>query len=162
MKAGARSPTKAFAAFRMGGFQNFLRLAEAPPTQARWPPTLRQSLPYLPPLPGRSPIHSVSWRRPPQSSTLAPPNGHQAHTGDWLFAHGKITIDDDKHTHIHNAPFAVELARIRPVWSGMASRSNTPSPDHTTAAPCPAPRVQQSPTAPLSHGVAPPRVPQTD
>ena len=99
MKAGARSPTKAFAAFRMGGFQNFLRLAEAPPTQARWSPTLRQSLPYLPPLPGRSPIHSVSWRRPPQSSTLAPPNGHQAHTGDWLFAHGKTTTIRQKHTH---------------------------------------------------------------
>ena len=35
-----------------------------------------------------------------------------------------------------NAPFAVELARMRPAWSGVASRSNPPSPAHTPAAPC--------------------------
>ena len=43
----------------------------------------------------------------------------------------------DKTHDNDNAPFAVELARIHPVWSGVASRSNPPSPTHTPAVSCP-------------------------
>ena len=72
------------------GWWYFLRLAEAPPTQARWSPTLRWSLPYR----HRCRAGHLSTvcrgsghpspRRLPLQTDISP-------SGELAFAHGKIT-----------------------------------------------------------------------